>query len=163
MCVIVIVCHLFRINPDNVSTPIAASMGDLCTLVILALLGGALYLSLTGTYVVPILAILQLFLLPMWIHFSYSNEHVQSVLIEGWLPLFAAMLISSGTGILLESSLHKFSGLAVMLPVVTSVGGNIGSIYASRRSTFLHVCCVLTFLKVYFIKLKMLVLSGWRS
>ena len=43
ICGLVIVCFLVKINPDNVATPIAASLGDLFMLVVLAGLSSALY------------------------------------------------------------------------------------------------------------------------
>jgi solute carrier family 41 len=42
--ILVIVCsHKCKINPDNIATPIAASLGDLTTLAILASIGGFLF------------------------------------------------------------------------------------------------------------------------
>ncbi len=42
--IIVIVCsHKCKINPDNIATPIAASLGDLTTLTILASIGGFIF------------------------------------------------------------------------------------------------------------------------
>jgi solute carrier family 41 len=42
MCVILLSTK-FRINPDNIATPLAASLGDLVTLLILAGIGTVLY------------------------------------------------------------------------------------------------------------------------
>ena len=43
MIVVVIFSHKCKINPDNIATPIAASLGDLTTLAILASIGGFLF------------------------------------------------------------------------------------------------------------------------
>ena len=43
MCFIVVLSTIFKINPDNVATPIAASLGDLVTLSLLASIGQGLY------------------------------------------------------------------------------------------------------------------------
>jgi solute carrier family 41 len=40
MIVVIIFSHKCKINPDNVATPIAASLGDLTTLGVLASIGG---------------------------------------------------------------------------------------------------------------------------
>ena len=45
MCFLVIVCFTFKVNPDNVATPIAASLGDLMMLVVLALVSTGLCLT----------------------------------------------------------------------------------------------------------------------
>ena len=40
---VIITSYLLRINPDNVATPIAASLGDLVTLGLLSLMAQGLY------------------------------------------------------------------------------------------------------------------------
>lgn len=46
MIVVVIVSHKCHINPDNVATPIAASLGDLTTLALLAHFSNLLYYTI---------------------------------------------------------------------------------------------------------------------
>jgi solute carrier family 41 len=43
MIIVVIISHKCKLNPDNIATPIAASLGDLTTLAILAGIGGFLF------------------------------------------------------------------------------------------------------------------------
>jgi solute carrier family 41 len=43
MMVVIILSQKLSINPDNIATPIAASLGDLVTLSILATVGTLLY------------------------------------------------------------------------------------------------------------------------
>jgi len=43
MILVIIGSHKCKINPDNIATPIAASLGDLTTLGILASIGGFLF------------------------------------------------------------------------------------------------------------------------
>jgi len=43
MVIVIILSHKCKINPDNIATPIAASLGDLTTLAILAGIGGFLF------------------------------------------------------------------------------------------------------------------------
>ncbi len=43
MIVVILVSNVLRINPDNVATPIAASLGDLVTLGLLSILAKGLY------------------------------------------------------------------------------------------------------------------------
>ncbi len=43
MIIVIILSHKCQINPDNIATPIAASLGDLTTLAILASIGGFLF------------------------------------------------------------------------------------------------------------------------
>ena len=43
MILVIVASHKCKINPDNIATPIAASLGDLTTLLILASIGGFLF------------------------------------------------------------------------------------------------------------------------
>ena len=43
MILVIVASHKCKINPDNIATPIAASLGDLTTLGILASIGGLLF------------------------------------------------------------------------------------------------------------------------
>jgi len=45
MILVIFLSHFLRINPDNVATPIAASLGDLVTLGLLSLLAQSFYNS----------------------------------------------------------------------------------------------------------------------
>lgn len=40
MITVIVISHKCKINPDNIATPIAASLGDLTTLAVLASIGG---------------------------------------------------------------------------------------------------------------------------
>ena len=43
MIVVIVISYVVRINPDNVATPIAASLGDLVTLGLLSMIAKWLY------------------------------------------------------------------------------------------------------------------------
>ncbi len=43
MILVIVISHKCKINPDNIATPIAASLGDLTTLAVLAGIGGFLF------------------------------------------------------------------------------------------------------------------------
>ncbi|KAG0365480.1 hypothetical protein BGZ54_006483 [Gamsiella multidivaricata] len=84
------------------------------------------------------LAIL-LALIPAWIVYVRRNKYVAEVAKEGWSPVFAAMVIASTAGLTLEQYIDDYPGMALVSPVLNGLTGNIGSIYASRISTSLHV------------------------
>lgn len=138
---VVVVAHKFHINPDNVATPIAASLGDVTTLGILA--GISKYLYDAGTNVVPSAVIIAVFLalVPVWAFLSYKNDLVRQVLYTGWTPVILAVVITSAGGYVLEFSITKFPGLAVFQPVINGVAGNLVAVQASRISTYFHRSC----------------------
>ncbi|KAG0332981.1 hypothetical protein BG004_001016 [Podila humilis] len=130
MCGLVLVCRKYHINP-------ASSFGDLVTLVILA--GCAVTLQ---KFIDSPLSIVLLFcllgLIPAWLVYVRRNKFVRGVVKEGWVPVLAAMVISSTAGLTLERYINEFPGMALISPVLNGLIGNIGSIYASRISTSLH-------------------------
>ncbi|CAF1345415.1 unnamed protein product, partial [Rotaria sordida] len=84
MILVIVGSHKCKINPDNIATPIAASLGDLTTLTILASIGGFLFKIIDNYTWLPIMiTIIFLILTPIWIVISYRNDYVRDVLIHG--------------------------------------------------------------------------------
>uniref|UniRef100_A0A6Q2Y3U8 Solute carrier family 41 member n=1 Tax=Esox lucius TaxID=8010 RepID=A0A6Q2Y3U8_ESOLU len=126
------------INPDNVATPIAASLGDLITL---SLLAGVSSLCCLGVwYLSPLLCVFFLALIPLWVVVARRSPQIKEVLVSGWQPVIVAMSISSFGGLILDKTVSdpNFEGMAVFTPVINGVGGNLVAIQASRISTYLH-------------------------
>ncbi|OCT94543.1 hypothetical protein XELAEV_18012217mg [Xenopus laevis] len=130
------------INPDNVATPIAASLGDLVTLALLSGISHGLYKEMkNNVYVNPVVCILFLALLPIWFVIARRNPATREVLSSGWEPVIIAMAISSVGGLILDKTVSNpnFAGIAVFTPVINGVGGNLVAVQASRISTYLHI------------------------
>lgn len=53
--------------------------------------------------------------------------------------MIVSVLVSSLAGLVMEKHILKFPTLALLVPVLNGLTGNIASIYASRISTFLHI------------------------
>ncbi|CAF4605172.1 unnamed protein product [Rotaria sp. Silwood1] len=139
MIIVIVSSHKCKVNPDNIATPIAASLGDLTTLAVLAGIGGFLFKIIDNYTWLPIMiTIIFLILTPIWIVISYRNEYVKDVLIHGWSPVVAAMFISSAGGLILDFAVQTLRGVAVFQPVMNGVGGNLVAVQASRLSTALH-------------------------
>ncbi|XP_064160735.1 solute carrier family 41 member 1-like isoform X1 [Anguilla rostrata] len=128
------------INPDNVATPIAASLGDLITLSLLAGVSSVLFKRREVWYLSPLVCGLFLMLIPLWVVIARRNTQIRVVLRSGWQPVIVAMSISSFGGLILDKTVSdpSFVGMAVFTPVINGVGGNLVAIQASRISTYLH-------------------------
>lgn len=129
-------CHL---NPDNVATPIAASLGDLTTLVLLSWTSSLIWSDLsTDKWLAPSIIFAYILLTPFFAYIAFRNHHTRPVLYSGWQPVLVAMFISSCGGVILDYAVGIFSGIAVFQPVMNGVGGNLVAVQASRMSTHLH-------------------------
>jgi solute carrier family 41 len=140
MIVVVIYSRKLKINPDNISTPIASSLGDMTTVAVLAYISNFFY-SMIGKNEVwwaPAAMMVFISFSPLTALYAYRNKYTKRVLFYGWLPIILAMIISSIGGIILDKSIVVFPGIAPFQPVVNGVGGNLVAIQASRISTYLH-------------------------
>lgn len=139
MISVVVIWKKCGVNPDNVSIPIAASLGDITCLGFLALISNSL-LPLQGSNVwIPVVIfVVLLVLLPAWVVLAYKNKYTKDVLFSGWMPIIGAMVISSVGGNILDAAIKQFSDMAAFQPLMNGVGGNLAAIQASRMSTYLH-------------------------
>lgn len=127
------------INPDNVATPIAASLGDITSLALLSWISTVLYDAIgKQDWLAPLIISGYILVTPLWVWIAKKNKHTHEVLYTGWTPVMAAMLISSVGGLILDFMVVRFEGIAVFQPVINGVGGNLVAVQASRISTALH-------------------------
>lgn len=85
-------CH---INPDNVATPIAASLGDITSLALLSWISTILYESINKQdWVAPLVIACYILVTPLWVWIAKRNKYTNDVLYFGWTPVMIAMLIS---------------------------------------------------------------------
>ncbi|KAM4652709.1 solute carrier family 41 member 1-like isoform 1-T2 [Discoglossus pictus] len=137
---VIIASRKVGINPDNVATPIAASLGDLITLSLLAGISTVLFKYIDIRYLSPLICAVFIILIPLWVAVAKQSAAIAEVLKSGWQPVIVAMSISSIGGLILDKTVTdpKFEGMAVFTPVINGVAGNLVAIQASRISTFLH-------------------------
>lgn len=142
MCLIVLGSSHYQCNPDNISTPIAASLGDSITLGILSLVGSVLFhipdkeLQITLCSLVIALFILTI---PPLLIYSWNNRYARPAILKGWVPILLAMLISSGVGIIMSRVAELYPSVVAFLPIINGIGGNLAAIQASRLSTSFHL------------------------
>jgi solute carrier family 41 len=74
--------------------------------------------------------------------FTRRNPRVAPLLTQGWAPLFGAMVISSGTGIVLDLFVSRYDGFALLAVVISGLPGAVGAIFTSRLSTRLHAAAL---------------------
>ncbi|RCN53307.1 divalent cation transporter [Ancylostoma caninum] len=139
MAMVVIFSRKYDINPDNVATPIAASLGDLTTLAVLSMFGSVfLEAHLTESWLNVTIIIVLLLIAPIWIRLALRDDGAKEVLSDGWSPIIFAMLMSSGGGFILENAIQQYPNVAIFQPVINGVGGNLAAVQASRLSTYFH-------------------------
>ncbi|KAF5906146.1 solute carrier family 41 member 1, partial [Clarias magur] len=130
------------INPDNVATPIAASLGDLIALALLSSISTGLYQELEyNKYANPLVCAFLVALTLILIVIARRIPYTQEMLYSGWKPVIIAMMISSIGGLILDKTVSNpnYVGMAAFTPVINGVAGNLVAVQASRISTSLHM------------------------
>ncbi|KAH8100273.1 Mg transporter [Cristinia sonorae] len=141
MCGLIVLCRKYGRDPDNIAPPIAGCLGDLVTLCLLGAVS-TIYITFVQTPL-PLIMICVLAAAAVgWTVVTRRNPLVKELLWEGWTPLFAAMIISSGTGIVLDMYVTKYEGFALLAVVISGLPGSVGSIFISRLSTALHAAAI---------------------
>ena len=120
MCVVVVLCRKYNRDPDNIAPAIASCLGDLFTLV---LLGGVstLLVPFIRTPIPFIVGLLVVCFALSCFVYTLRNERMRPLLKEGWSPLFIAMAISSGTGIILDMFVSRYEGFALLAIVISGL------------------------------------------
>lgn len=141
MILVIVGSHKVRIDPDNIASPVAASLGDMTTAALLAVIAHSIYQYSENQrlpYLALIITLLFVGMLPVWISVAKNNPYTADVITKGWTPIVIAVFISSCGGFILEHGKSRFSRLPVFQPVINGVGGNLVAVQASRLSTSLH-------------------------
>jgi len=138
MCAIVLIVKHYHFNPDNIATPIAASIGDIVTLTMLSVAANALYNIQDAELrngICTIVIMIYLAVIPPLLLYSWNNFYARPAVLQGWAPILLSMLISSGVGIIMSKVAVKYPSVLTFLPIINGVGGNLAAVQASRLST----------------------------
>jgi len=136
MVIVIAMSRKFSVNPDNVATPIAAALGDLVTLSLLAFIAN--FFNNSGSFVAILILLGYIVVTPFCFERAKNNVDTRDILYNGWTPVLSAMVISSMGGKILNNVIIQFPDIAVFQPVINGVAGNLVGIQASRISTELH-------------------------
>lgn len=138
LAVIIVKSRQAKVNPDNVATPLANCLGDLSTMCVLALVAKTLY-SLSSPIFSGLLLCCCMVSMGFIANLLWRMPSMRSLIFTGWVPVLAAILISSIAGLAFERFVRYFEGLGLILTVANGLCGNIASIHAARMATSLQM------------------------
>ena len=138
MVTVTIISRRIGINPDNVSTLLAAILGDATAGILLAYTAHLFYQYRSLSWLAPgVIAIFPPILIGCMIY-ARKNPFTRSVIYQGWIPILIAMVISSIAGLIFDLSVERFENIAIFLPIINGVGSNLVAVQTSRLSTYFH-------------------------
>ncbi|XP_023309526.2 solute carrier family 41 member 1 isoform X1 [Lucilia cuprina] len=136
---VILLSQKYRLNPDNLATPLAASIGDVVSISLLSFIASILFDNIkTHLWITYVVVACYLVLLPMWVTVVLKNKYTRPVLKSGWVPVLSALCISGLGGLVLDAAVEVFHGFVVFQPIINGIGGNLVSVQASKISTMLH-------------------------
>ncbi|KAG6826389.1 hypothetical protein H0H92_015999 [Tricholoma furcatifolium] len=138
---LIVLCRLYGLDPDNIAPPVASCLGDLVSLLFMGVVS-ALLINIINTAVPSLLVVSISGLAIFCFIVTLRNPHARPLLAQGWIPLFGAMVISSGTGIVLDRFASRYDGYALLGVMISGLPGAVGSILISRLSTSMHVAAL---------------------
>ncbi|CAG9570222.1 unnamed protein product [Danaus chrysippus] len=139
MVIVIFASQKFKVNPDNVATPLAASIGDIVSNSVLAVTAAYMFEQIKISLWQPIALLCVYYsLLPIWVFIGWKNKYTKAVLTTGWTPVISALFISGVGGIVLDQAVEQYPGYEVFQPIVNGIGGNLVCVQSSRLATHLH-------------------------
>nr|CAD7428787.1 unnamed protein product [Timema monikensis] len=162
---VIIISHRYKMNPDNVATPMAASIGDVVCISLFSQIASQFYLDhadLTAKYILPNLPSphqfgncgksqsrlkkIQRFYLHRIrqdvvaeVHGTHHQIAMRPYDVAGVERQWFFPPDGQMGGIVLDLVVNRFNGFVVFQPIINGIGGNLVSVQASRISTYLHV------------------------
>lgn len=139
MIAVIMFSHRCKMNPDNLATPLAASIGDVVSISVLSAIASYFFIKLESEiWILYLIIVIYLALLPFWIYIVLHNKYTRNVLTSGWVPVISALFISGLGGLVLDQAVDVLNGFVIFQPIINGIGGNLVSVQASRISTMLH-------------------------
>lgn len=95
MIAVIMASHRCKLNPDNLATPLAASIGDVVSISVLSTIASSLFVRLdTEIWILYTILGVYISVLPLWIFIVLKNKYTKKVLTSGWTPVLSALFIS---------------------------------------------------------------------
>ena len=136
----ILIANLIQVNPDNLSTLIAALYGDVSCLLTYGLIADWMHQNRLAradlTWPIAIIS-LALASFPIFCYMAYKFKETHSIALSSIPPMLAAILVSMGSGAILSLYVSRFNLIALYQPIVNGFGANLVAVQSSRVSTWL--------------------------
>lgn len=125
------------VNPDNVSTLIAAMFGDFSSVLFISVTAAVFHTIQDVEWIFLTVIIGLLCLLPLTLYLATNNSFTRGMFIGTHLPLVLAVSVATLSGLVFDHAVQSFARIAIYQAVVNGVSVNLMAVQASRISTYL--------------------------
>lgn len=112
-----------QLHLDNIATPIAASMGDVCTITILGLIADTFYDHCQNSreWIAYVTLIVLMLMAPVMGFFARRNRYTRSVILTGWTPILGAVIIEQPGGVVMDKAFRQYDTMSTFQPLVNGM------------------------------------------
>lgn len=135
---VVIVSEQAGVNPDNVSTLIAAMFGDFSSVFFISCTAAVFHTIQQIDWIYAAVLVSALCLLPFTIYLTTQNAFTKGMFAGTHLPLAMAVSVATISGLVFDHAVQSFARIAIYQAVVNGVSVNLMAVQASRISTYLQ-------------------------
>jgi len=134
---VVICSEKAGVNPDNVSTLIAAMFGDFSSVFFIAITAAIFHTIQTLEWLFIVVICCLALILPFTIYVATQNDFTKGMFLGTHLPLALAVSVATISGLVFDHAVQSFARIAIYQAVVNGVSVNLMAVQTSRISTYL--------------------------
>ena len=125
------------VNPDNVSTLIAAMFGDFSSVFSISITAAVFHTLETLEWLFILVICFLVCLLPLTIYIANQNLYTKGMFLGTHLPLALAVTVATVSGLVFDHAVQSFARIAIYQAVLNGVSVNLMAVQTSRISTYL--------------------------
>lgn len=126
------------VNPDNVSTLIAAMFGDFSSVFFVSVTAAVFHTIQQHEWVFQATILGLCCILPITAYLATQNSFTRGMFLGTHLPLAMAVTVATISGLVFDHAVQAFARIAIYQAVVNGVSVNLMAVQASRISTYLQ-------------------------
>lgn len=135
---VVLLSEKAGVNPDNVSTLIAAMFGDFSSVFFISVTAAIFHTIQTMQWIFIAVIVGLICILPITLYLATQNSFTKGMFIGTHLPLVLAVTVATISGLVFDHAVQSFARIAIYQAVVNGVSVNLMAVQASRISTYLQ-------------------------
>lgn len=134
---VVIASERAGVNPDNVSTLIAAMFGDFSSVFFISITAAIFHTIQTLEWLFIVIVCGLALVLPFTIYVATQNSFTRGMFLGTHLPLALAVSVATVSGLVFDHAVQSFARIAIYQAVVNGISINLMAVQTSRISTYL--------------------------
>lgn len=135
---VVLLSEKAGVNPDNVSTLIAAMFGDFSSVFFISVTAAVFHTIHSVQWIFITVIVGLICILPITLYLAANNSFTKGMFVGTHLPLALAVTVATISGLVFDHAVQSFARIAIYQAVVNGVSVNLMAVQASRISTYLQ-------------------------